>query len=493
MIVLNPDYYLKNDQERSCIYSKSRCIHGGRENWSSFIHPVQAAILSFFSHQKDLDTCLLELASFLKLDLLVVREMINPFISNTTPIWTNFGDKKILFPERVLISVDNPINIRNGIRFDELFCEKVDLNIDRYLRAPHSATLMLNNTCLTDCKYCYADRKTKFESLSTENIFEIIENARRLRMKAINLIGGEVFLHRDWKCIIKKLVEYNMSPEYLSTKLPITDGILDAILDTGYKAVIQVSLDSVFRSSLSDVIGVAEGYLEKLMNGIRLLDSTGSSIQVNTILTNRTCNRDEIDRLYDFLLSIKNLDYWEIRVPNKPLPQNKGFDLIRPEREALLQAYAYIERYIKPNSPFPIISSSSALEKTYRSVSCESTTFDGGLCGALHSFIFILPDGKVTICEELYWHPEFIIGDLTKQTIEEIWNSEKASRLRELASLKPLLKEQCRSCSEIDPCIRNHKRCWTKIIRAYGNSNWNYPDPRCVRAPYTEELYVSSL
>lgn len=46
-----------------------------------------------------------------------------------------------------------------------------------------------------------------------------------------------------------------------------------------------------------------------------------------------------------------------------------------------------------------------------------------------------MPDGKVTICEELYWHPHFIIGDLKKQTLKEIWNSQKAKDIFILNSL----------------------------------------------------------
>ena len=51
----------------------------------------------------------------------------------------------------------------------------------------------------------------------------------------------------------------------------------------------------------------------------------------------------------------------------------------------------------------------------------------------LKQLAFVLPDGKVSACEQLYWHPQFIIGDLKKQSIEEIWNSPKAWELYNLS------------------------------------------------------------
>ncbi len=41
-------------------------------------------------------------------------------------------------------------------------------------------------------------------------------------------------------------------------------------------------------------------------------------------------------------------------------------------------------------------------------------------CSANFYAFVILRDGKVTICEELYLHPKFIIGDLKKQSIMEV-------------------------------------------------------------------------
>lgn len=95
--------------------------------------------------------------------------------------------------------------------------------------------------------------------------------------------------------------------------------------------------------------------------------------------------------------------------------------------------------------------------------------------------IIVLPDGKVTVCDQLYWNEKFIIGDLAKSSIEEVWNSD---RVREILDQKQsLVKEAsaCKQCDIFDSCFAY--RCWVDVIKAYGDDNMDYPDPRCIKAP----------
>ena len=52
------------------------------------------------------------------------------------------------------------------------------------------------------------------------------------------------------------------------------------------------------------------------------------------------------------------------------------------------------------------------------------------LCEGNLSYMLVLPDGKVTICEELYWHPQFILGNITEKSIMEVWMSDKLGKLQ---------------------------------------------------------------
>lgn len=96
--------------------------------------------------------------------------------------------------------------------------------------------------------------------------------------------------------------------------------------------------------------------------------------------------------------------------------------------------------------------------------------------------VVILPNGDVTICEELYRIPEFILGNISNSTLREIWNGEKALSLYN-DPLKNRMKGQCSCCEDYISCRNGAGVCWKSILMAYGKENWHYPDPRCPKAP----------
>ncbi|ETK03046.1 hypothetical protein N425_00555, partial [Tannerella sp. oral taxon BU063 isolate Cell 2] len=89
--------------------------------------------------------------------------------------------------------------------------------------------------------------------------------------------------------------------------------------------------------------------------------------------------------------------------------------------------------------------------------------------------MFILPDGKVSICEQLYWLNDFIIGDVKYQSIQEIWSSEKATNLYDNVISLYKKSEICSRCSSLQWCAKNKRKCWVKILKAYNTMSINHP------------------
>ena len=64
------------------------------------------------------------------------------------------------------------------------------------------------------------------------------------------------------------------------------------------------------------------------------------------------------------------------------------------------------------------------INKRYYSDKGSSKKFHGAASFVLSSRVFILPDGNVTICEQLYWNSHFIIGDVQRTNLKDIrWPS----------------------------------------------------------------------
>ena len=103
-------------------------------------------------------------------------------------------------------------------------------------------------------------------------------------MTNVDVIGGELFCMPDWEKLIKKLVEYNMSPTFISTKCSISENSVRKLKETGYNDVVQISLDSLDDNVLSNLIGIKKGYVEKIKRTITYLEKNNFDIQIDTIL-----------------------------------------------------------------------------------------------------------------------------------------------------------------------------------------------------------------
>lgn len=466
------------------MFAKRELSFDSSRDWIGYIHPHQAMILSVFTTLRPVDETIQALSHHLKVTTAKMYDLIKDFMGNRTPIYTTWQGAKVGFPKNVLI---NPRGMDNPPVYDfaseDLKCSSVNLTPDRNHRAPHSALWMLTNKCVTKCKYCYADRNTSYTPLSTQRILEIIDEFASLKMGYVDIIGGEIFLRKDWDLILKKLVDNRMSPTYISTKLPVTESIIDRLNKTGFKKTVQISLDSLNDSTLRKIIGTTTGYVDSIKKGISLLEKYNYPIQIDTILTSENTSIEEIDALYHYVKGIRNLTYWEIRVPEYSLYTPDTFSEIKATRSRLLSIQDYVKNSIRPDAEIKIIFSSEAFDAKFRHEGPGRDCFNGGSCGILQNRLFILPDGKVSICEQMYWHKDFIIGDLKTSSLEEIWNSERALKL--FNASKSLFREDspCRKCPHFEECNAKKRRCVVKVIKAYGAENWDFPDPRCKFAP----------
>lgn len=359
----------------------------------------------------------------------------------------------------------------------------LDLIPGRMHSGPQTMLLMLTNKCVTNCKYCYADRRTKYTPLSTEEVFSLIEQCKELQMSYIDIIGGEVFCRKDWGEILRKLVECDLTPNYISTKMPISEDMAKRLYETGYNHVVQLSLDSLDDTVLAETIGSRKGYVEKMKESVRHLEQFGFKIQIDTILTKQNCNKASIDALHQYIRTISNLTHWEIRIPEMSIYAPETFKDIKAGRKELSQLGEYIKKELKQDSCLTIYFSEEALHDHFQEGTSTDECFCGGSCGILTNRLFVLPDGKISVCEQLYWHPQFLIGDLRRQSLKAIWNSPKAKALYEMNNGLFEGATSCAECGVKEVCREKKRKCPVKIIKAYGQEQWNYPDPRCEFAP----------
>lgn len=485
--VLNPSYHLRNDVHRIALFSKSGGNEGSSIDWATFIHPLQAVMLSFFTYNRKLANNLQLLADYFSRDTTYIEKVINSYIGNNKPVYTIWREQKIYFPKNILIDMDSikeKYNFSN-LATDLFSCREIDLTSKRLYSGPLLLTFMLNNKCATHCTYCYADTKTVVRyPLSTPRIMELIQEAANLQVQQVNLIGGEIFLHPDWEIILKELVRVDIAPEYISTKVPFTNELLIKLKNTGYKNLIQVSLDTCDSNILQKMLGVKGTYTHEILKGLKILDQSGLPYQVSSVLTATNSDQKNWSDLYQFFCSLEHLNNWRIVPVNTPVnAEPKDFIRQKAPKSVVEEVFNYIEEFILPTSKFPILLGREVIENNFYTDEGGSAHFRGALCSALNTHMFILPDGKVTICEQLYWNPRFIVGDVTHESLIEVWNSPQSLYLSTLRQQDIQERSNCKKCSLFEQCYGTRNRCWSNIIKAYGDSQWDYPDPRCCFAP----------
>lgn len=482
-IVFNHFYKLRHDSKRTYILSHGKGVSNlsGKvdETWISKIHPIYGMIFSFLSEPIAISELYKQLMYFLDIDEKSVKEIILPLINNEQHLITQYNSKPSIFPKNILVKESESYSKIAHYYPEQFIFTEVELKQERLYSGPLSLLLILNNTCFTDCAYCYADRKYKPILLSIDRLQEIIKNAYDLGVDHISVSGGEFFLHKHWEKIMDILVKYDYHPGLISTKIPLNEKQIEKI--KAYNLAIQISLDSLIDDNLQNILGVKSGYAGKVATSLKLLEKHNVEYQIATVVTKFNESIENLEKIYDFIKDFKKLRRWEVRIAFRSLYSRNDFDNISVNRTIIKKIDQYISR-IKNDTKLNISWDNVGFDRYFTS-KIGSKGFPGGRCSANYCNMVILPDGKVTICEQLYWTPSFIIGDVSQQSIEEVWNSPRALKLANLTQDDFKDKSICKSCNLFDECISYNNRCVLDIVKAYGIENIDYPDPRCVKAP----------
>ena len=490
--VLNPDYLLKPDKNRVIITRRGNDPSIG--DFTGFVHPVYAILLSLFDAEKELSGVITSAASILRKDAEIISNIISPLIENEEEVYFHFDGHHFSFPPRLLVKkkIGYPYKKLDPEHF---FIPKKGLDFDtRRLNTPLDALFIINTRCVTDCIYCYADRRRKMDcEIPIERLKELIQEAKELQMRYINISGGEFFLYKNWEVLLPELIANELAP-YISTKCPIDEQTINKLVDMGLTKI-QISIDSIIPDELIRILKVQPDYPGKLMETLKKLDEKGFDIFTNTQVTATNC--DNIPQLLDFLLTLKNIKRINMGAAAFSLYIGEAkYKEYRANLEKIEQLKIKLEVLKKKYRESISVNFSGYYDKNGvidKTPEEKRKSFaERARCSGNFYSLTILPDGKVTVCEELYWHPKFIIGDLTKQSIKEVWNSESALELYNISQDMIRNESVCKSCPEFDPCHKNKGVCWKEVLYAYGEENWDYPDPKC---PYAtkprREFYLS--
>jgi radical SAM protein with 4Fe4S-binding SPASM domain len=489
--ILNPEYGIKEDKRRAIIFQRSIDPVQDKETTDilALMHPIYGIILSFFDGKSKFHEVIEKLSKFLQFEKAEIYNLISPLLENEKELHFKYDNNHFHLPRKVLIEKSNNESVEK-IDIKKFFIPKKEHDFQSWrLYSPLDILFMINTICATDCIYCYADRSKSMDcQLPIERLKELIQEAKKLGIRSFDITGGEIFLYTQWEVLLRELVSNGFTP-YLSTKLPIGQTIIDKLKDIGIKSI-QISIDSIVKEELSKMLGIKDDYYEKLLETLDNLDKSGIEIYTNTQVTN--INIDSIEKLIHFLRKLKNVRRINVGTAGFSLYNNSDYTNIRPDINSIMRLEGFVNDLKKePGNNISYNFSGYLSAETYYNEEREKEKKfnERARCSGNFYALIIMPDGQVTICEELYFHPAFVIGNVNSNSIEEVWNSEKAIQLYKLSKAAINPKSACKKCDQFDECHQFRGVCWKEVLYAYGNENWDYPDPRCPKAPPPRRVF----
>ena len=474
-LIFNPAYSLKDDIHRVLLVDTPSFNVDAQIN---FIHPEYAFILSCFNGKNTSHEAVMEVATHFGVNYNEARKIIQPLVNNPKKVGIRFEGIISTFPPYVLIENNYGITRDDTIDFKHSKITDYDYTTKR-LYKPMNLLICPTLRCYTNCIYCYANRRNPHLELSPDKWAEIIRSAKIKGINRIDITGGEFYLYPGWRTIAEALVSNGFQPE-ISTKVPLCKNVLNDIKRIGLKSV-QFSLDTLDVELAQQTLNVDSDYITKLKDSIIYADEIGLEIILKPTLSRKTASYTNICELYQFATTLVHIKRVVVSIIGYSCyKSDNNYTSIKPDQkqiEDVRNAIVNISKY----SDFPIHDDTFVYLR--RDLQNKNVFVNRAACTANVEGFVILPDGTATICEELYWNKNFIIGNAKTQGIDEIWNSDDAIRLWKLSQQDMPNDSSCQKCEIFDKCHKGAGICWKLVIWAYGHDNPYYPDPRCPKAP----------
>lgn len=480
-VTLSPAYAVRNEIHVSFLIRVDKIIDRSGDNFGAFcIPPFMGYILAHIGDY-EYERSIKEIGNSLNVSEVAVDKFVRQLINNEEKKEFRIDDtQSVVLPASMLIQTADK---QEATIFEENGFNGLGNYVVRRPSAPVSANLMVTTNCITDCIYCYANRKLK-PVLYTDKILSVIEELHNQGTVNVSLTGGDIFAHPDWRDILRKVRLEGYKP-FLSTKTPLNSEQISFLREMGYNEI-QFSLDSSDADILSRMVNVGSEYLRCVEAFLCDCSASGLDVLIRSVLTKLNASIDRVTALYDFLSKFGCVKEWVMTPAFFSAYKAKEYASLEVRNEDLKDAYDFSK---KENLAFRVglnkITKDGYVLKRFADV--EEFVCGNQICMGNTTCISILANGDCSVCEMLYDNPEFLLGNVSESSIKEIWNSDKALALYSMNQMDFPQDSACKDCRVFDKCRNGYGKrvCYIDIAKT-SYSKYS-PDPRC---PLAEDCGV---
>lgn len=329
--------------------------------------------------------------------------------------------------------------------------------------APSAITWLVTLGCNRKCPYCFYN-VTHHPAISPDSpsdatfpladVLRMVVEMAEVGASDLYLTGGEPLLRKDILEVIAAASRLKIRVRVV-TKYPVNEQFARELAAAGLYAA-TISLDDA-RPHVAAALAGAPDYLQEAKVAIQAFLSVGIPLKVNAVVSR--VNQDRLCELAETLVDwgVQELAFSPYVTPNFARPNVLALappgSSFLDEVEKVKAAYGNEIHIETGGSTLP---EAGAERACGRHVDCDVGT----------DALDVLPDGHVTRCRYLPHQRELIVGDLTKQTIMDVWNGPALAGFASpgRAQYEPT---ECAGCGGFEAC-NSRGRCYFTALSGHG-------------------------
>ena len=352
----------------------------------------------------------------------------------------------------------------------------------KVMKTPKSLDLDVTNKCNLRCKYCghFTGAGDVDQDLSKDEWLEFFEELNRCAVLNVCISGGEPFLRKDLKNLIKGIVRNRMRFNILSNGTLITDDLAAFLAVTGRCDSVQLSIDGSTAETHDAFCG--DGVFQKAVEGLQCLQK--HRIPVTVRVTIHRHNVEDLENIARLLLEDLGLNGFSTNsASNFGLCRENAEEVQLTVEERALAMETLLKLNQKYNGRISAAAGPLAESKQWIEMqralreNREGLTNCGYLrsCGGVFSKMAVRADGVMVPCNQMS-HIE--LGRINHDDLKEVWqNHPELTRIRNRRDVPLTDFEFCKGCDYISYCRGN---CPALAYTIVGEENHPSPDA-CLR------------
>ncbi|MEW6235201.1 MAG: radical SAM protein [Candidatus Omnitrophota bacterium] len=308
----------------------------------------------------------------------------------------------------------------------------------------------LTNLCNHACIWCYAydaisSHYNENNFASKDMIVNLVEEAARLGLKAITLVGtGEPTMHPHFVEIVKGIKNAGVDLGLFTNGSLLKGDKLQAILDTHTFMRVSVSAATAEEHNHIHHSGRQINDFDKIVENVKTALNKRNSHSFPTVGVQFSVNHHNWKSLLSACSLWKEIgvDYFEIKPVYKNqnveeheenlIPLDEVLELMKETQKLEAEGFAVYAKYAQFNK---VVGAPAKNNRGYQK--CHGQSFS----------TFFDPDGNLYICGNLHGQERFCIGNILKEgSFEAVWNGKQRKEL-----LENLDVNQCPIGCRLDP------------------------------------------